>query len=167
MLERILSGGQTGADQAGWRAARGAGLATGGRMPRGFATEDGPRPEFAALYGAVEDQSADPAVRTVANVQAADGTLIFAGTESFSGTALTIATCQEAGLPHLVLPALLSDEIGPDPDPATVAVWIEAQGLRTLNVAGDRESHAPGLGARVEAFLTEVFRLLARPGLEG
>lgn len=39
----IISGGQTGADQAGWRAARRCGLATGGRMPREFETEDGPR----------------------------------------------------------------------------------------------------------------------------
>jgi len=30
MLERVVSGGQTGADQGGWRAARVAGIATGG-----------------------------------------------------------------------------------------------------------------------------------------
>src|SRR3954453_21838055 len=52
MLERVISGGQTGADLAGWRAARAAGIATGGWMPRGFWTEAGERPEFAELYGA-------------------------------------------------------------------------------------------------------------------
>jgi hypothetical protein len=39
MLEKILSGGQTGADQAAWRAARSFGLPTGGWMPLGFLTE--------------------------------------------------------------------------------------------------------------------------------
>jgi len=34
----IISGGQTGADQAAWRAARSAGLPTGGVMPLGFLT---------------------------------------------------------------------------------------------------------------------------------
>ena len=54
VLDRIISGGQTGADQAGWRAARACGIPTGGAMPKGFLTEDGPRPEFAGLYGARE-----------------------------------------------------------------------------------------------------------------
>jgi hypothetical protein len=38
MIERVISGGQTGADQAGWRAARAAGIPTGGFMPKGFLT---------------------------------------------------------------------------------------------------------------------------------
>ena len=59
MLERIVSGGQTGADQAGWRAAKALGIATGGWMARRFLTEDGPRPEFRKLYGAVEHPSPD------------------------------------------------------------------------------------------------------------
>ncbi len=51
---RIVSGGQTGADQAGWRAARSLGLRTGRWIPRGFETEAGPRLEFAREFGAVE-----------------------------------------------------------------------------------------------------------------
>ncbi len=35
MIERILTGGQTGADQAALRAARAAGIATGGWAPKG------------------------------------------------------------------------------------------------------------------------------------
>ena len=54
MLEKIVTGGQTGADQAGWRAAGACGIPTGGWMPKGFLTEDGPRPEFATLYDARE-----------------------------------------------------------------------------------------------------------------
>jgi Circularly permutated YpsA SLOG family len=68
MLDRVLSGGQTGADQAGWRSARACGLAIGGWMSLGFLTEDEPRPEFAELYGAVEMPTADYPSRTRRNV---------------------------------------------------------------------------------------------------
>lgn len=51
MLERIVSGGQTGADQAALRAARAAGLPTGGWAPRGWLTEEGPAPWLANRSG--------------------------------------------------------------------------------------------------------------------
>ena len=52
-IKKIISGFQTGADIGGILAAKRLGLETGGTMPKGFRTEDGPRPEFAELYGAV------------------------------------------------------------------------------------------------------------------
>ena len=73
---RIISGGQMGADQAGWRAARRAGLPTSGWMPRGFETEDGPRPEFAGEFGAVE-VAGGYKVRTRANARDSDATVWF------------------------------------------------------------------------------------------
>ena len=33
-LERVITGGQTGADQAGWRSAQAVGITTGGWMPQ-------------------------------------------------------------------------------------------------------------------------------------
>jgi hypothetical protein len=39
-------------------------------MPRGYLTEDGPRPEFAELYGAAETSSASYPPRTRMNAQA-------------------------------------------------------------------------------------------------
>ncbi len=46
--------------------------------------------------------------------------------------------------------------------PSDLAAWIEAEEVRVLNVAGNRESSNPGIGARVERFLgralTEVRR---------
>ena len=35
MISRVISGGQTGADQAGWRAAKRCGIATGGEWMEG------------------------------------------------------------------------------------------------------------------------------------
>jgi hypothetical protein len=46
--------------------------------------------------------------------------------------------------------------------PSDVAAWIEAEEVRVLNVAGSRESRAPGIGERAERFLVEVFRQLGR-----
>ena len=46
-LRKIESGGQTGADQAGLRAARAERLETGGWAPKGWETEEGPAPWLA------------------------------------------------------------------------------------------------------------------------
>jgi hypothetical protein len=164
VIERIVTGGQTGADQAAWRAAQAAGIATGGWMPGGFQTEDGPRPEFAERHGAVAHASSVEADRTVANVRDSDGTLVFTGERPGPGTALTIAACRHAGVPHRVVPfARPVDESSP----AATVSWLARHGIRTLNVAGDRESTAPGIGARVEDYLSEVFRLERGAGERG
>jgi hypothetical protein len=44
MIERVISGGQTGADQGGLRAPRACAIPTGGWAPRGWLTEAGPAP---------------------------------------------------------------------------------------------------------------------------
>ncbi len=45
--------------------------------------------------------------------------------------------------------------------PSQVREWAEKHGVRVLNVAGNRESKSPGIGARAERFLEAMFR---RPG---
>jgi Circularly permutated YpsA SLOG family len=50
MIELVISGGQTGADQAGLRAARASGIRCGGMAPKGWLTEAGPAP-WLADYG--------------------------------------------------------------------------------------------------------------------
>jgi hypothetical protein len=154
MLRKVITGGQTGADQAGWRAARRAGLDAGGLMPRGFLTEDGPRPDIAREFSAAEHDSDDPAGRTVANVEAAGATVIFAAPEPGPGTRLTLDTCRRLGRPHRLVTWRPG---GPDATPEDIAGWVLGLSVGVLNVAGDRESTAPGIGARVEAFLDDVF----------
>ncbi len=162
MLARVITGGQTGADQAGWRAARAAGLATGGWMPRGFLTEAGPRPEFAARFGAMEAASEDYTERTLANVRASDASLIFAVEPPGPGTTLTIAACRDARKPYLVIHLPAGEG---EPRAEEVARWLRDLDVGTLNVAGDRESHATGVGALVESFLSDVLLAYRRmPG---
>jgi hypothetical protein len=54
----------------------------------------------------------------------------------------------------------LADPAGPS-EGSSVATWIAENRIKVLNVAGNRESRSPGIGARVERFLTEVFRRLS------
>jgi hypothetical protein len=60
MIERVISGGQTGADQGGLRAAQACGIPTGGWAPRGWLTEAGPAP-WLADWGLVECQEGESA----------------------------------------------------------------------------------------------------------
>ena len=153
MLDTILSGGETGADQAAWRAAQAFGVATSGRLPRGVLSEVGPRPEFAARYGAAEMPSENDLARTEQNVQDADATLWF-GETTTAGAQATVGACHRFGKPCLpVYP-------GAAFEPAQVATWIVENRIRTLNVAGNRETEEPGIGARVEQFLGQVLHQL-------
>jgi hypothetical protein len=122
-------------------------------VPRGLKTEDGPRPEFAEGYGAVELASDDYADRTRANVRDADATLWFGDPDSPGGRT-TLRTCGSSDQPtFLVIDGLTR--------PSAVAAWIVAEEVRVLNCAGNRESTAPGIGGRVEAFMVAIFRRLA------
>ena len=102
MLSLVRSGGQSGVDQAAWRAARAAGIPTAGWMPLGFLTEDGPRPEFAGLYGASEMPTAEYPPRTRANVRDSDGTLWIGPVDS-PGARDTLRACRDLGRPALVI----------------------------------------------------------------
>jgi hypothetical protein len=153
-LERVISGGQTGADRAALVAARRAGLPTGGWMPRGFLAHDGTYPEFAELYGLQETTSARYQPRTARNVKESDATLRFATVWDSPGEVLTLALCERYGKPHLdVTP-------GGPLAPADVVAWITANRVRALNVAGNAERTSPGIQEWVTEFLEEVFRLL-------
>src|SRR5262249_19387201 len=93
MLEKVISGGQTGADQGALRSAKKAGIATGGWMPKGFLTEDGPRPEFAEWFGMQEHWSPRYPPRTEMNVADSDVTLWF-GVGDSAGYWCTAHACR-------------------------------------------------------------------------
>jgi hypothetical protein len=153
MIEKIISGGQTGADPAGWRAARAYGIPTGGSMPLGFLMEDGPRPEFTEQYGAAElATSSDPA-RTERNVRDSDGTVRF-GDPSTPGGRLTPEWCRNAGKTSVTV-----DPGGPTL-PSHVAAWIREHRTRTLHVVGNPDSEAQEIGDRVKRFFGVVLRQL-------
>ena len=153
-LEKVISGGQTGADRAALIAARAAGIPTGGWMPKGFRAHDGEHPEFAELYGVRETTSAHYPPRTAMNVKDADATLRFATDWDSPGEVLTLELCLRYKKPHLA--------VTPDGglSPADVAAWLKANGVRVLNVAGNAERTSPGIGAFVAVFLADVFEIV-------
>ena len=149
MRLRIASGGQTGVDRAALDAAQTLGIVTGGWCPAGRWAEDGPIP---ARYPLQETESADPAERTRRNVHDSDATLVVAPALLTGGTARTVEVAHRLGRPVYVA--------APVPASVDAAVaWIERAVPvgGTLNVAGPRESEAPGLGAVAEAWLAEVY----------
>jgi hypothetical protein len=149
MLQKIISGGQTGADRAAWRAARRFGIATGGWMPRGYQAEDGAHPEFAGEFGATELPAGDNPARNERNVRDSDATLWF-GETTTAGAQETVEASLRSGKPCLTVYP------GADFQPTHVATWIRDNQVRTLNVAGNRETDEPGIADRAERFLGEV-----------
>lgn len=151
-LQRIVSGGQTGVDRAALDVARDWGLAIGGWCPRGRKAEDGRIPD---QYPLRETESARYDVRTRRNVRDSDGTLILTQGDPVGGTALTAAVAERTGKPWLVM------DLDMHPDPRPVGDWLTLHRIEILNVAGPRESTAPGIAERSAAFLTAVFGVIA------
>lgn len=134
-LKKVLSGGQTGADQTGLECAVALGLATGGTAPKGWKTDEGPAPELGATYGLVQSHSSDYAVRTRQNVQNAEVTVWF-GTTTSPGYWCTKNACKQYSKPFKVNPG----HAGMLELADTYAVW---------NVAGNRRRLNPGVVEQV------------------
>src|SRR6202049_1492075 len=100
-LEKIVSGGQTGADQAALVVACERGLQVGGWVPKGRLAEDGPIPK--RYSGLVETESSDPAVRTSLNVRDSDATLIVSHGPLTGGSLLTLEEARRCGKPVMHL----------------------------------------------------------------
>lgn len=166
---KIISGGQSGVDVAALRAAKAAGLETGGWAPKGWLTEDGPAP-WLADFGLKECERAGYPARTFANVKACDlCVLLYAERQANSaGTSLTRQACRSHGKEIFETEFYLvgmADRGRGNWRPGELRSAALADTVRrvrpaVLLVAGNRESGAPGIGAATEAFLAEVFRLL-------
>jgi hypothetical protein len=154
MLVQVISGGQTGADRGGLVAAKACGLATGGWMPRGFLTLEGPRPDLAKEFGLQEHTSPNYPPRTRRNVQMSDATIRFARHSQTPGERATLKYLQQYGRPYLDV------AIDSPLSPAEVAAWLRANRVRILNVAGNTERNVPGLEAFVAQYLAEVLKEL-------
>lgn len=143
---RIVSGGQTGVDRAGLDVAIALGIEHGGWCPAGRLSEDGSIP---SKYELVETESAEYPVRTEQNVVGSDATLILYEGRLKGGTLLTRRICRRLNKPHLCL--RIADQRIDE-----VRGWLCEIKPHTLNVAGPRESTAPGIFDRSMQFLLAV-----------
>ena len=151
---KIISGGQTGVDRGALDAAIDMNLPHGGWCPKGRLAEDGQIPP---RYRMRETESPEYHVRTEQNVLEGDATLILCHGTPTGGTALTLRLAGQHGKPHLLVD--LDDPITPE----EAADWLNSNAIKTLNVAGPRESQTPGIAAEATAFLRALLLRSAGP----
>ena len=142
-LKRLISGGQTGADQAGLYAGELLGLETGGMVPKGWRTADGPNPELGSRFGCEEHTSANYPPRTEGNVLLAGATVLF-GDMSSPGCSLTIRLCQKHKRPYVC-------------NPTAEQLQELSEIYETLNIAGNRERTNRGIFMRTLETLMAAF----------
>ena len=180
-LVKIVSGGQTGVDRAGLDAAIALGIDHGGWCPRGRRAEDGRIPDS---YQLKETPQRDYSVRTEQNVVESDGTLILYRRRLSGGTALTFRLAQkhnrpccridleesgyfsvkdgESELTELDLRQHSFWEFGAEDSRQlagqTFLQWLTDHQIGVLNVAGPRESSAPGIAGQAKDFIFRTLR---------
>ena len=136
MIEKVVSGGQTGVDRAALDTALDLEIYCGGWCPKGLRAEDGP---LDALYSLQETPSSRYPQRTEWNVRDSDGTLVLYRKLLTGGSAYTTELAKQYDRPCLVL------DLSAHPTQETVWKWINRHQIHILNVAGSRESGNPGI----------------------
>lgn len=153
MVEKIISGGQTGVDRGGLDAAIALGIPHGGYCPLGRRAEDGLIP---AVYALEETTTASYQARTAMNVRTADATLLLVwGKAAFArsrGTKLTLDLCLRYEKPWWAADPRQQAHL------ERVRAWLAQVRPQVLNIAGHRESKARGIQVQTAKFLIEVFR---------
>jgi Circularly permutated YpsA SLOG family len=182
ILKKVISGGQNGADLGALKAAKAFGLQTGGMMPKGWRTLDGPRPNYKTYFGMTEHPSPNYPQRTIANVANSDATLRFAADWKSAGEVCTWKAINRCGMETMGVnlvcengvlsaydPTRYDQQRAYDPDvenvenyAGCVADWLLGLRVGVLNVAGNSEKTCPGIGKFVERFMLVVFADLTK-----
>lgn len=163
-LTKVISGGQTGVDQAALRAAQDCGLDVGGWCPPGRLCETGLIPDRFPLQETPEDRSPlapdiPRSQRTEWNIRDSDASLILrpASLAADPGTNWAERHAARLGRPVLVI-----DPWAPDASDR-IRAWIDSLEIRTLGVGGPSENTVPGIGDQAYAILVGVFSRMRQP----
>lgn len=146
----IVSGGQAGADRAALDFAIKHGYTHGGWAPHWRKAENGIIP---LKYQLTELPEGGYRQRTRRNVEDSDGTLILNLGELDGGTLATQNFALQLGKPHFVVQ--LDSGVSIETETSVVA-WLRQNSIKTLNVAGPRESKRPGIYQATLAFLVRL-----------
>lgn len=151
MIKKIISGGQTGADQAALDAAIEMGIPHGGWIPKGRKTEKG---RLSDKYRLQETNSIDYALRTEFNILDSDGTLIFSHGPLKGGSLLTqqLAYKHHRSCLHIDL-----SEMSEYKATEIIKMWIDIKDVGILNVAGPRESEDESIYEAVKNITKSLF----------
>lgn len=142
-IEKIISGGQTGADRAALDFAIARNIPYGGWLPRGRKTEDG---ALDLKYRLREMPTTDYAKRTEQNVIDADGTVIVFHGFPVAGSALTLEFTRRHERPCLPIDL---KETSPEKAAERLVSWLGENRIRILNVAGPRAGRDPAIYSAV------------------
>ncbi|MFC1489130.1 putative molybdenum carrier protein [Thermodesulfobacteriota bacterium] len=153
MVKKIVSGGQTGADQAALDTAIKLDIPHGGWISKGRKTENGPLPE---KYQLQEMDTDSYAKRTEQNVIDSDGTLIISHGNLTGGTDYTRKMAIQHNRPwiHINLEQTIAFQAAEN-----IRSWILDHHIETLNVAGPRASTDPEIYQAVTDVLETAMHL--------
>lgn len=151
MITKIVSGAQTGVDRGALDFAIRNGIEHGGYCPRGRISESGRIPD---KYKLIETSSDKYPMRTAMNVQHSDGTLIITRGTVQGGTKLTVNNCRERNKTRLII------DVNKKLRPEKFVEWVRENNIRTMNVAGPRESKQSGIQKQTVKVLDELFAAL-------
>jgi len=156
---KVISGGQTGADQGGLAAAAKLGVPTGGTAPAGFKTETGNNPELLRdVYGLKQSRSTDYRPRTYDNCEDSDITIWFGNVDT-PGYWCTVRGC---AIGNCTFVSLL--------DPCrtngtefrylvdNIKNLLRIRSKVVINVAGNRESGNVGIGDITTNYITTLLQ---------
>jgi len=150
-IQKIVSGGQTGADRAALDWAIEHGVPHGGWCPNGRLAEDG---SIDPRYRLQETPSSSYPQRTEWNVLDSDGTVVFSIAEFLTGgSKTTIELARKYRRPVLHL----SKARGVLAAETEFRRFLEEQNIKALNVAGPKTSNEPQIGAFVREILEKVW----------
>ncbi len=160
-VKKIISGGQTGVDQAALQVAINTGIDHGGWCPPGRVCENGLIPEQFKLKETPKERDASaPDVprsqRTIWNVRDADGVLIFCEStklQSDRGTKLAFETSLKLGKPYLVM------NINEQQDFNKIRNWILDFEIRVLSIGGPSEETSLGIYEKAYSILMKILSI--------
>ena len=142
MIEKLISGGQTGADIAALDVALRFDFPHGGWCPKGRRSLEGP---ISTRYQLVETPKASYLQRTEWNARDSDGTVVFTlAAEVTGGSLRTIEFAKKHGKPCLHL-SRDPGSFGYRDRSELIQEFVREHDIRKLNVAGSRESKEPGI----------------------
>lgn len=147
LVNKIVSGGQTGADRAALDVAIELSIPHGGWCPRGRRAEDGAIDD---RYQLTEMDSDDYSARTKQNVIDSDATLILYGEELEGGTLMTARYATRIGKPSYRLRLVGRSSF------LACSYWLIENKVEVLNVAGPRASKDPLIYERTRRFLLQL-----------
>lgn len=155
LVNKIVSGGQTGVDRAALDAAIQNNIPHGGWCPKGRLAENSTTiPEF---YNLIETEESDVSVRTKLNIRDSSGTMIILPkwpNEVKDGTILTIDEVKAQNKPYYIVN--LSGENSYN----DILLWIKENKISILNIAGPRESSSNGIYNKSLNFLDLLIKFI-------